>query len=215
MSFAHSPKIVTDGLVLALDAGNVKSYASGSSTWFDKSGFGNNGTLINGPTFNTGSLGSIVFDGANDYVTSSYVQPLQDSGTSFTWNVWVFPIRNSNADLIIGNRGGAELIFTKLTTNAFEYYPTNISVTLPLNVWQNVCIVKSLTNFTYYRNSTVAGSRVIAISQASRPFFIGGDPTAVGEYFNSRISQVSVYNRALSAQEVLQNYNATKGRFGL
>ncbi len=69
MAFIHSPKIVTDGLVLALDAGNVKSYASGSTTWFDKSGNAYNGTLVNGPTFNTGSLGSIVFDGTNDYVS--------------------------------------------------------------------------------------------------------------------------------------------------
>jgi hypothetical protein len=68
MSVKGGPNTVTSGLVLELDAGNIKSYQSGSTTWFDKSGFANNGTLINGPTFNTGSGGSIVFDGTNDFV---------------------------------------------------------------------------------------------------------------------------------------------------
>jgi hypothetical protein len=68
MSFVHSPKIVTDGLVLALDAGNTKSYTSGSTTWYDKSGNARNGTLTNGPTFSSANGGSIVFDGTNDYL---------------------------------------------------------------------------------------------------------------------------------------------------
>jgi len=69
MSAIGGPAIITSGLVLELDAGNIKSYQSGSTTWFDKSGNASNGTLINGPTFNTGSLGSIVFDGVDDYVS--------------------------------------------------------------------------------------------------------------------------------------------------
>jgi hypothetical protein len=67
MSFVHSPKIVTDGLVLSLDAGNVKSYPGSGTVWTDKSGFNNNGTLTNGPTFNSANGGSIVFDGVDDY----------------------------------------------------------------------------------------------------------------------------------------------------
>ena len=69
MAFIHSPQIVTSGLVLSLDAGNTKSYPGTGTTWFDKSGNTYNGTLTNGPTFNTANLGSIVFDGVDDYVT--------------------------------------------------------------------------------------------------------------------------------------------------
>jgi len=68
MSFNFSPKIVTDGLVLYLDAANTKSFISGSTTWNDISKNKNDGTLINGPTFNPNNMGSIVFDGLNDYV---------------------------------------------------------------------------------------------------------------------------------------------------
>ena len=86
MSFAHSPKIVTDGLVLSLDAGNTKSYPGAGTAWFDKSGYANNGTLVNGPTFNTGSLGSIVFDGVDDYATSNVSSSIQENiGTCCCW----------------------------------------------------------------------------------------------------------------------------------
>ena len=68
MSFSFSPKIVTDGLVLYLDAANTRSYVSGSTVWTDLSRVGNNGLLINGPTFNSLNNGSIVFNGTNQYV---------------------------------------------------------------------------------------------------------------------------------------------------
>ena len=68
MATYYSPKIVTDGLVLVLDAGNIKSYRSGSTSWFDLSGSTTTGSLVNGPTFNGGNGGSIVFDGTNDRV---------------------------------------------------------------------------------------------------------------------------------------------------
>jgi hypothetical protein len=68
MAFYYSPKIVTDGLVLYLDAGNQLSYPGSGTTWTDLSRSQTNGTLVNGPTFNTGSLGSIVFDGVDDFL---------------------------------------------------------------------------------------------------------------------------------------------------
>ncbi len=85
MSFVHSPKIVTDGLVLALDAGNTKSYTSGSTTWFDKSGNANNGTLTNGPTFSSANGGSIVFDGVDDRVEFGSFGSLPTQGTIQFW----------------------------------------------------------------------------------------------------------------------------------
>ena len=69
MAFSFSPRIVTDGLVLYLDAANQRSYPGSGTTWSDISRGGNNGTLVNGPTFDPGNGGSIVFDGVDDYVS--------------------------------------------------------------------------------------------------------------------------------------------------
>ena len=88
MSYNTGAKVVTSGLVLCLDAGNGKSFVSGSSTWFDLSRNGNNGTLTNGPTYNTASGGSIVFDGIDDHI---YLGDVLDLGTSdLTINVWSY-----------------------------------------------------------------------------------------------------------------------------
>ena len=87
MAFSYSPKIITDGLVLYLDAANPYSYVSGSTAWNDISRGGNNGTLINGPTFSIESLGSIVFDGTNDYVAATNLTG--STTNSFTLETWV------------------------------------------------------------------------------------------------------------------------------
>ncbi len=68
MAFGNGPRIVTNGLVLSLDAADRNSYAGSGTSWSDLSGNGNNGTLTNGPTFNSGNGGAIVFDGVNDYI---------------------------------------------------------------------------------------------------------------------------------------------------
>ena len=104
MAFQRGPNIVTNGLVLALDAGNPKSYVNGSTIWYDRSGNGNNGTLTNGPTFSSANGGSIVFDGVNDYVemvtrnTSLEFQPTQPY-SAFAW----FRITSTQSGAIIAN----------------------------------------------------------------------------------------------------------------
>ena len=126
--------------------------------------------------------------------------------------MWVYAITNSNPP-VVGNRG-TDLNFTKLTTSNFEYYPTNFGGEMPLNVWQNICVIKDQTNFYYYRNASLIASATSSGTRPSKPFFIGGDPTA-SEYSNSRIAQAAVYNQALSAPEVQQNFTALRSRYGI
>ena len=85
MAIKHSPRIVTDGLVLYLDAANTKSYPGSGTTWTDISGKSNNGTLTNGPTFDSGNKGTIVFDGSNDYVSET--SGLSDSLLQGDWSI--------------------------------------------------------------------------------------------------------------------------------
>jgi hypothetical protein len=212
--YESTSPIVTNGLVLALDAANPKSYVSGSTIWNDLSGNGNSGTLISGSTFSSDNRGSLVFNGTNQYVSfSTYQQPAQSSTSSFTWNIWIF-YNGGGTNPIIGNRfGGAT--WNKYTGVGLEYAATqNVLVGGPTsNTWCNISIVKNNTSFTLYRNSTSISTTTNTNSTVALPFYIGGDPG--GEFSNCCISNVQVYNRALSYQEILQNYNVLKNRFNL
>jgi len=215
MGFYRGPNIVKDGLILYLDAANTKSYPGSGTVWKDLSGNGYNGTLVNGPTFNSGNNGSIQFDGVNDYVSfSNYSQPTYTTSSSFTWNIWVFPLRNDNRDVYMGNRfGGVGTNFNKLTSNNWEYYTTIFGGAVPLNIWINITLIKNGTSLLYYRNGSLHAQTTSSIEKESQPFYIGGDPA--GERSLSSISNVQIYNRALTPQETQQNYNATKSRYGL
>ena len=88
MSVSNNPSIISNGLVLALDAADKNSYPGSGTAWTDLSGNGNNGTLINGPTFNTGSLGNIVFDGVDDYGTTLLTRTGTNNTTISVWYRW-------------------------------------------------------------------------------------------------------------------------------
>jgi hypothetical protein len=233
MSFNNGPTIVTNGLVLALDAGDKNSYVSGSTTWFDLTGV-NNGTLTNGPTFNSGSGGSIVFDGVDDYVLT-----LSGGGLlSFTVSFWVKTTETrSNATFwqrpsFFGksNVGAPSGDFGVTINSGYLGYWTGIalverdnsylsSILINDNTYRNIAVTNTGTLATMYLNGTLVSGSQLATGVAlnSENFWIGGKggSESPGSYTNCSVSNVQFYNRALSAQEVLQNYNATKGRFGL
>jgi hypothetical protein len=220
------PNIVTSGMVLNLDAGYVPSYPRTGTTWSDLSGNNNNGTLVNGPTFNSNDGGYISFDGTNDYVASFGTAIVPGGATSYTVSVWVYRNRN--------NVGSEEVLsqWTNATSsNAFFFGFNNSNVRFSDN-WNNVSVTGAGTtgvwmnligvnlggsNAYIYLNGSLSATKGSALTYTGTgPFLIGRQGEFVGgEYFGGRISSVMVYNRALSAQEVLQNYNVLKTRFGL
>jgi hypothetical protein len=226
--------IVTNGLVLYLDASNTKSYVSGSTTWNDVSRSGNNGTLVNGPTFNSENGGSIVFDGTNELVQGSGISNI----TAFTISIWfkmTGPGSTGGVNIIynslFGINSGNRRILVSNSTNTGEtegrilvqmggsnYFSDNNSSGLTItNSWNNVVYTFSSNVATLYING------IIQTTQSNSSVTFPDDNIYLGAYNNpitayamkGNISQSSVYNRALSASEVLQNYNATKSRFGL
>jgi hypothetical protein len=237
MAFQYSPKIVTDGLVLYLDAANTKSYVSGSTTWNDISRGGNNGTLVNGPTFSSLNGGSIVFDGVDDYVTdigtTSTFSFIQNTGV-FTINAWVKPNVLGTAMYFIGNNDGTSdakgFFIGKLSNNRFNFTLTyGVSGQNILNFqlvnyytdtnWVNVTISSNGLNAIAYKNGTRFGTSnnitILSTGDSTRNLSVGRINNFNSSYWGGSIAQTSIYNRALTAQEVLQNYNATKSRFGL
>jgi hypothetical protein len=226
MANQYGPRIVTDGLVLCLDAGNSKSYPGSGTSWTDLSGNNNNGTLVNEPTFSGANKGSIVFDGTNDVVnhTTSIID--RADGQEITVSCWIRPSRTSGQySAFCANRSDNTAIYNWIfyqhtTDGAIGFHGDNqnkSSYVPTINVWINVTnTVNTSRVSTLYINAvstyTVTGY-TYGNGTPSR-LGIGANPGGQ-EPFNGNISQVSIYNRALSQTEILQNYNATKGRFNL
>jgi hypothetical protein len=210
--------IVTDGLVLALDAANPKSYPGSGTTWFDLSGNGNNGTLVNGVGYSVDNLGSLVFDGVDDSV--NVINP----GISQTFSVlsWINCTNVSSSNNIVSKNGpyfmrivSSKLRFNVLTSTGWLFQVGN--ATLSNNVWYNLAMVYDGSTWKGYINSNLdfSVSKTGTIS-SNASLYIGYTP-AVGEQagFNGNITKVSIYNRALSVQEIQQNFNALRGRYGI
>ena len=224
MGLTHSPRIVTDGLVLCLDAANSRSYPKTGTTWTDLKG-GNNGTLNNmdASNFSTDNGGTLTFDGTNEAVRfSTYTQPQYTTTTDFTWCIWFMSLAASSNNIVMGNRyygtgcgTGSPYAFVKLTTRKFEFVNsqnTSITHSISTNVWQFVTIIKSGSTISYYKDTEFIGSLTNTGTFPAAPrFFIGGDQCH--EFCNIKFSCAHVYDRALSTDEIRQNYLSTKERF--
>jgi hypothetical protein len=221
MAFNYSPKIVTDGLVLCLDAANTRSYVSGSTTWSDLSRSGNNGTLTNSPTFNSANGGSIVFDGTNDFVSTTYNAVL----TNFTFCAWFrqsgsvisyqrIVDKNYITGFWVGRNG--------TTPNSWgggviePNPPFGRYITLTDGQWHYIVSRRQGTTHTIYGDgitNTISGT--VSSNALDTSQLIIGRELLTTALLNGNIAQTSIYNRALSESEILQNYNATKTRYGL
>jgi hypothetical protein len=220
MSYNSGGRIVSDGLVMYLDAANRKSFVSGSTIWRDLSGNNNSGSLTNGPTFSSANGGSILFDGNNDYApigTSGF--PFGSSaGTLSAWAkvntisgnyIWIvsYGTANGSQSRFIGIQGGVYY---------FGGYGNDITANgVTSNTWFNMVGVYNGANASMYINGVlVSGPTPKSWNTVANNAQIGRQTSGI-EYWNGNIAQVSIYNRALSAAEILNNYNVTKKRFGL
>jgi hypothetical protein len=220
MGFSRGPKIVTDGLVLYLDAANTKSYPTTGTTWSDLSGNGNNGTLTNGPTFDSGNGGSIVFDGVDDYVSIPNFSALALS-PACTISIWSY-VKQNKGYYFWGN----DIFLLQIQSNQTYRLRFNLNgdwrgeytTSFPSNIWHKLDITWDGTNTKMYINSqetvtsTLDSSFTAFSNTTNQPLEIS---RRTSDYSNSNISQASIYNKSLTPEEILQNYNATKSRYGL
>jgi hypothetical protein len=204
-----------DGLQVerASSATTFNPYYIGDTIWRDISGGGYNGTLTNGPLFNTSNKGNILFDGANDYVSIPDI-----NFTAATIDIWVY----INAYDVGGS------VFVYQSGNGFELWSDfnglirynknpNAGLTsgpgFTLNSWNNIVATSDGTiNKLYLNNVNIGSTNGVIFDNTAGDIRISG----YGSYMvNGKCAMLKMYNRALSATEITQNYNATKGRFGL
>ncbi len=223
MALSHSPKIVTTGLSLCLDAANPRSYPGSGTTWTD---------LINAksfsaagsPTYN--SAGYFTFNGSTDYFSNSTLNSFA-LNTSTTIYV-TYPTYNvsggQKANISFRSGLGGQLYIGTQSNSIFSYYdslstPGYTIGTVISNAWNICAVVTNSENnaMLHYVNGILSGtsSSRTGFSAVTNTVLNIGYDTGTNEYFQGRIAQVMVYNRVLTSTEILQNYNATRSRFGL
>jgi hypothetical protein len=216
------PHIVTDGLVFAVDAGSERSYPGSGTTTTSLVG-SNTGTLTNGVAFSTDNSGTWDFDNVDDYI---------NLGASSTLGITRYMSVFSNVKYdnvsgwggIFGNQSGGGFIHFQTysgTMNVYIYGP-NLPVvastaTLVSGTWYNLGFTFDGTTAKIYQDGTALNtgttSSTTNISSASTMSL--GRVYSGDRYFNGNIADLKIYNRGLTAEEVLQNFNAQKSRFGL
>jgi hypothetical protein len=216
MGIDYNNIIVSDGLVLYLDAANTRSY-SGSGTSSNSLVGGIGANLVNGVGFTSSNNGAFIFDGSNDYINfgnSSAVQ--QSSGTLSAWAKASSPGGGYRG--IIAKQGAYGLFYTDSILVAYDWAadtPRSTGVNIADNTWKNVVLTyqSGVSNGTriYINGVSVLTTTITVLNQTGNLF--GGAEANAGQYAACQISLFNMYNRALSAQEILQNYNATKGRY--
>jgi hypothetical protein len=216
-------KIITSGLVLSLNAADPNSYVSGSTTWNDMSGGGNTGTLTNGPTFSSANGGSIVFDGTNQY-GNTLTNNFAVGSNSKSLQVWFKQNVSGTVDVICGYGTSVTAQFFGLyydASNRIVFWGYNsadyvTSYIISTNVWYNVAITYISPTVYIYVNGVLIGQNNYTANTGTAYSMIGANTTGgPSNYLHGSISNIQIYNRALSTSEILQNYNAQKSRFNL
>jgi hypothetical protein len=210
--------IVTDGLVLALDAANPKSYPGSGTTWTDLSGNGNNGTLLNSPVFST--QGFFSFDGSSKRATLT--SPFGKSGfttlsiwynrdetvSSTTWrtlistsstNIHHLVSQQSSRNLGIWDGGFRDFTYNPLSDGKFHNYTV---------------IYQSSVNASLYVDGNFVSTINTSLNLEISPIGSIGNWSS-GNYWSGKISNIYIYNKNLNLPEIQQNFNSLRGRYGI
>ena len=228
MTTSYSPLIVTDGLVMYLDAANPKSYPGTGTTWTDISRNGRNGTLVNGPTFNSANNGSIVFDGIDDYVNFGTISGGVGGSSAATMELFINMTFPAGLQQIFGFRDNAGfdfffLVFSgggtefRARNSAGTYYDLNPSISAYSGKWTQINFSVGPSGRRVYVNGNLLDSNPTWTGS-----FGNTSPLSLGNYqigniwfATGKVGTVKLYNKELSQAEITQNYNATKTRYGL
>lgn len=222
MSINYNPGIVTNGLVLCLDAGSPRSYPGTGTIWRDVSGTGNNGTLANGVGYNSSNLGSLTFDGIDDGVAVPNSSSLNFS-SALTISSWFKFTALPTGELGIVRKelqwqlglSDASTIRCLITTNGVTGWTAanDVAYSFATNNWYNMVMTFNGTNMLLYVNNILVKTASVtgAITTNSNLVQLGYQAS----YLNGNYSICQIYNIALSAAEITQNFNALRGRYGI
>ena len=218
MGVKVGPRIIQNGLILDVDAAVPRSY---SGTGLTANGLigGIGGTLVNGTGFGTTNNGFFIFDGSNDYINFGNSSTLQQStGSLSAWTKASSP--GSGYRGIIAKQGAYGLFYTDSVLVAYDWAadtPRSTGINIADNTWKNVVLTyqSGVSNGTriYINGVSVLTATITIQSQVANLF--GGAEANANQFASCQISSFKMHNRVLTAQEILQNYNSIKKRYGL
>ena len=229
MALHHNPRIVTSGLVLHLDPADKNSYPGTGISCKNLSGDSNNGSLSGGVTYSNLNNGIFILDGIDDYVAvpdSNSLDITDNITISFWFNVYAYTLALYSVNFFkkFVNTNTANFIFYfdgTFTPKKLLVYAnrggvwSSVSPTtgdIPINTWTHITwTYNSVTGGFLY----VYGNRLSTVGVGSGVLATNSTEVAIGDKLNGAMASSQIYNRVLTAEEVLQNYNALKGRFGL
>ena len=203
------PAVVTNGLILNMDAAFVPSYPTSGTSWYSVGVSGNTGSLVNGPTY---SDGSIVFDGTNDGVS---ITPTPTITSAFTFNMWVNKTQSKDNAAIIAIQGTLWQIDNNVIYwwSNVNFGPMSHSFSSTLNQWYNFCITQNNQTAKLYINSTLVMTTTMTNVNTTRGDNTIGGWGIGGRPWLGKISLTQIYNRVLSDSEISQNYEAIGTRY--
>lgn len=222
-------RLTTANLFVNLDASNTASYPGTGTTWTDLQG-NDNGTLVNGPTFNANNGGSIVTDGVNDFIRVGRVTGTGTSTQSMTYEFWINPADNDGNIMSMSSHNPQTgwnmppIVATggrfrgRVWSNGYIYADN----TFTQGTWYQVVLTWNYPSRTQslYVNGVLNDSQggiTYASSNVDNFIFLGqANPGADNTgMFGGRYGIFRIYNRALTANEILQNFNANRSRYGI
>jgi hypothetical protein len=218
--FKIQPPIVTSGMVLNLDTGYYNSYSGAGTTWSDLSGNGNNGTLTNGPTYvYSGASSSIQFDGVDDYVKSNISKSSFPNLITLSICFKLLSFSDIKGLLQFANGLNDTIPWILIRTNGsntMSWYLNGgyqINQTILTNTVYFLDLTYDGTTWKAYKNGILDGSWTGPFGSLNGDYFWIGN--GYNGYTNIEVYNTKLYNRNLTSQEILQNYNAFKTRFGV
>ena len=229
MALTHNPSMVRNGLVLHLDAANVKSYPGSGTVWTDLSGQGVNGTLRNSPAV---SGGKVILDGVNKDIDCGNPAALNFGTGSFTVSIWFRRTANATGNLRLLSKAAGNDI-ADAASAGFCFFGSNTNISFGVNPtaartiisaadfvtgeWVNaVGLVERGVSVRTYKNAvqTLTTAAPTGSVSGTTALYIGSN-VGTNLYYSGEVAAVQIYNRALTPAEIQRNFEALRGRYGI
>lgn len=214
-----TPQVIIENLTMHLNANDPSSYSGSGSTWYDVSGNGADVTLYNSPSYTSASPSYFTFNGSNQYASGSTNNVL--GSTSYSKSAW-FRLNGYNDNNIVSSMDGGHFMYMNSSNKIYcghsdwgNYVVFESNASFSLDTWYYAACTFDTTNgMKLYVNGSLDNTYSGNLNSRPGNGSVNIAAFGTGNLLNGRVAEVFCYDRALTASEILQNYNSTKVTYG-